>query len=63
MSLKQCRECGAWISRSAKACPRCGALPVAKIVGNCGGSMIGCGCLMVLIAGLALVGIVVLLTH
>jgi hypothetical protein len=36
---------------------------VAKIVGNCGGSMIGCGCLMVLIAGLALVGIVVLLTH
>ena len=44
-TLGKCRECGAPMHSSAKACPRCGARPLLQ---QLPGAFFGCGCLAIL---------------
>ena len=54
MALIACRECGARVSDTAKACPHCGA-PVAKRAGLLKKGLIVFGCLVVGVWALGLV--------
>jgi RNA polymerase subunit RPABC4/transcription elongation factor Spt4 len=40
MALKKCKECGAEISSSATACPKCGAPSTGKTLQDIGCSLI-----------------------
>ena len=58
--MVKCRECKARISRSAKACPQCGAKNPAKGtvqhgLAETGNAFMGCGCLLIILGLIALV--------
>ena len=61
MSMARCRECQAAISRSAKACPQCGAPRPGRGKFEHGMSQFGWG-LMRLGCGVAVLGFLFLLT-
>jgi len=58
MPLKKCSGCGAQISTAAKACPQCGQPSLSSALGQAGGAMMGCGCLLILLSGLILIPLI-----